>query len=63
MTAILQASTGSGLPVILRYNPKAGHAAGRGRPFSKSVQDTAAELAFLLAQLGIEPDKDPNPGS
>ena len=56
MTAILQASTSSGLPVILRYSPKAGHAAGRGRPFSKSVQDTAAELAFLLGQLGVGAD-------
>ncbi len=55
MTARLQNATSSGLSVILRYDPKAGHAAGRGRPFSKAVEDTAAELTFLLAQLGLHP--------
>jgi len=53
MTAQLQASTRSGLPVILRYDPKAGHAAGRGRPLSLAVEDTAMELAFVMMQLGM----------
>lgn len=51
MTAILQWATGSGLPVVLRYDPKAGHAAGRGKPFSQRVEEQAEELTFLLQQL------------
>ncbi|MGD8698538.1 MAG: prolyl oligopeptidase family serine peptidase, partial [Gemmatimonadales bacterium] len=53
MTARLQAATSSGLPVVLRYDPKGGHAANRGRPFSKIVDDNAAELAFILQQIGV----------
>ncbi len=53
MTARLQAATRSGLPVVLRYDPKGGHAANRGRPFSKIVEDSAAELAFVLQQVGV----------
>lgn len=52
-TARLQAATTSGHPVILRYHPKAGHAANRGLPFSRRVQDTAAELAFVMRELGL----------
>jgi len=51
--ARLQAATSSGLPVILRYHPKAGHAAGRGLPFSRRLEDAALELTFLMAQLGM----------
>lgn len=51
--ARLQASTTSGRPVILRYHPKAGHAANRGLPFSRRVEDTAMELAFLMTQTGL----------
>jgi prolyl oligopeptidase len=54
MTARLQAATSSGLPVILRYHPKAGHAASRGLPLSRNIEDRATELAFLLSQLGVE---------
>jgi len=53
LAARLQASTSSGRPVILRYHAKAGHAAGRGLPFSRRLEDTAMELAFLLSQLGM----------
>lgn len=52
-TARLQASTTSGRPVILRYDPKGGHAANYGRPFSRRVQATAAELAFMMRELGL----------
>jgi prolyl oligopeptidase len=52
-TARLQASSTSGRPVILRYHPKAGHAANRGLPFSRRIQDTAAELAFMMRELGL----------
>ena len=50
MTARLQAASTSGLPVILDYDPRAGHAGGRA--FSRNVRNTAMELAFLLQQLG-----------
>jgi prolyl oligopeptidase len=52
-TARLQASSTSGRPVILRYHAKAGHAANRGLPFSRRIEDTAAELAFMMRELGL----------
>jgi len=54
LTARLQAATSSGLPVILRYHPQAGHAAERGLPVSRNVEDAAMELAFLFAMLGVD---------
>ncbi len=48
MTARMQAATASGLPVILRDHPRAGHAGGRRR-----VEDRAMETAFLMMQLGL----------
>ena len=53
MTARLQAASKSGLPVILYYDTKGGHAAGRGRPMSLRVEDSARELTFLMQQLGM----------
>ncbi|MCG6956447.1 MAG: prolyl oligopeptidase family serine peptidase [Gemmatimonadetes bacterium] len=55
MTARLQAATSSGRPVILFYDEKGGHAAGRGRPLSLRIEDTARELAFLAEQVGLAP--------
>ncbi len=55
MAARLQAATSSGLPVILDYDPRMGHAGGR--TFSRSVRNTAMELAFLLGQLGVEEEE------
>jgi len=54
MTARLQAATGSGLPVILWYDEMGGHAAGRGRPTSLRIEDTARELTFMAQQLGLQ---------
>jgi len=51
MAARLQAATTSGRPVILRYHPKAGHAANYGMPVSRTVEDMAMELAFLLGEV------------
>ena len=56
MAARLQAATGSGLPVILDYDSRMGHAGGR--TFSRSVRNSAMELAFLLGQLGVEREVD-----
>ncbi len=53
MTASLQEATRSGLPIILHYDPKQGHAANRGRPMSSAIDDSAMELTFLLTQLGV----------
>ena len=58
-TARLQAASTSGRPVFLRYHPKAGHAAERGLPFSVRVQETAAELAFFMRELGLAPPAAP----
>ena len=52
MAARLQAATGSGLPVILDYDARTGHAGGR--TFSRNVRNAAMELAFLLQQLGAD---------
>ena len=49
MAARLQAATASGLPVILDYDPRAGHAGGR--TFSRNVRNAAMELAFLMGQV------------
>jgi prolyl oligopeptidase len=51
MTALLQASTVSGPPILLRYDTKAGHS--RGLPIGKQIDDLTDELAFLYWQLGV----------
>jgi prolyl oligopeptidase len=56
-TARLQAATRSGLPVILHYDERMGHAGGRGT--SHIVRDAAMELAFLLRQLGADTTATP----
>ena len=53
MAARLQAATSSGLPVILRYHPYAGHAASRGLPLSQRIEAVAAEATFLMSQTGL----------
>ena len=58
MTAALQWATRSGLPVVLRYDTKAGHAARRGKPFSQYIEDTAMELTFLLQMVGATGEVD-----
>lgn len=50
MAALLQSATGSGHPVLLRYDTKFGHTSSL--PVSKQVEDMAAELRFLLWQTG-----------
>ncbi len=51
MTALLQTSTGSGRPILLHYDTKAGHAGGK--PVSKQIEDGADETHFLFWQLGM----------
>jgi prolyl oligopeptidase len=49
MAALMQASTGSDRPVLLRYDTKAGHSAGL--PVSKQVEEGTDVLSFLLAEV------------
>jgi prolyl oligopeptidase len=51
MTALMQASTGSGRPVLLHYDTQLGHS-GSGKPVGKQIDDLTVELTFLYWQLG-----------
>jgi prolyl oligopeptidase len=51
MAALLQASTGSDRPVLLRVETRAGH--GAGKPISKRIDEQAQMYSFLLWQLGL----------
>jgi prolyl oligopeptidase len=53
MAALLQATSGSGRPVLLHYDTKAGHSGGL--PASKVIEDLTNEMLFLFWQLGITP--------
>ncbi|MGH7150586.1 MAG: prolyl oligopeptidase family serine peptidase, partial [Planctomycetota bacterium] len=53
MCARLQAASASGRPVLLRHDSKTGHSGGK--PTARQVEDLADELAFLFAELGVEP--------
>jgi len=52
MAALLQASTGSDRPILLRTETRAGH--GVGKPLSKQIDEAADVWTFLLWQLGLE---------
>jgi len=49
MTALMQASTGSDKPVMIRYYTSAGHAGGQ--PVSEQIEELAETMSFLLWQL------------
>ena len=53
MTALLQAATGSQLPVLLRYDTTLGHSGARA--VSMQIEEWADELAFLFWQLDVAP--------
>ncbi len=53
MTALMQADSTSGHPVLLHYDIKAGHAGGK--PIHQSIEDAADLLVFLASQLGVKP--------
>ena len=52
MTALVQASTGSDRPVLLRYDTKAGHSAGL--PVSKQVEELTDVLSFVMTETGAQ---------
>jgi len=49
MAALMQASTGSGEPVMIRYYTTAGHSGGQ--PVSEQIENLAEIMSFLLWQL------------
>ena len=54
MTALMQAATGSGRPVLLHYDTKLGHSGGK--PVSKQIDDLTDAFLFLRWQLGMTGD-------
>jgi prolyl oligopeptidase len=52
MTALLQASTASDRPVLLRYDTESGHSAGV--PLDRQISEASDELTFLAWQLGMQ---------
>jgi prolyl oligopeptidase len=52
MTALLQAATSSGKPILLRTEIRAGH--GIGKPLSKQIDEATDVWTFLVWQLGLE---------
>jgi prolyl oligopeptidase len=52
MAALMQTNSTSGLPVILHYDTKSGHAGGK--PVNKSIDDATDLLLFLSSQLGVK---------
>jgi prolyl oligopeptidase len=56
MTALVQASSSSGKPVILDYDTKAGHSGGK--PVDRMIEDLTNTYAFALAETGVLPIKE-----
>ena len=54
MTALLQAATSAPIaerPILLKYDTEAGHSGGL--PITKTIDDTALRLQFVMWQLGM----------
>jgi len=51
MAALMQASTGSDKPVLLKYDTETGHSGGM--PVEKQIEDSADAFSFLFWQLGM----------
>jgi len=52
MTALVQASTGSDRPVLLDYDTKSGHSAGK--PINEVIDDETNWMSFLLFETGVK---------
>jgi len=50
MTALLQADSSSGRPVLLHYSVSGGHSAGVG--VEQKIQDVTDQLTFLWTETG-----------
>jgi prolyl oligopeptidase len=55
MAALMQASTSSGKPIMLRVEGKAGH--GQGKPVNKVIEEVVEEWSFVYRALGIRPSR------
>jgi len=51
MTALLQAASSSGRPILLRLEEKAGH--GAGKPVSKVLEELVDTWSFVFEELGV----------
>lgn len=51
MAALIQASTSSDSPILLRIEGKAGH--GQGKPVAKRVEELVEEWSFVFKALGL----------
>ena len=51
MTALMQASQGGSNPILLHYDTKAGHSAGRS--ITRVIGDLTDEYSFVFWQLGV----------
>jgi prolyl oligopeptidase len=51
MAALMQSANGSGKPVLLQYDTRAGHSGGK--PVARVIEDLRDELSFLYWQLGV----------
>ncbi len=61
MTAQLQAASGSGHPVLLRLEARAGH--GAGKPLSKVLDELTDTWSFVFSEVGVEVSPDTEPRS
>jgi prolyl oligopeptidase len=53
MCALLQADTGSDKPILLHYDMKTGHSAGK--PINKQIDDQADIFSFVFKELSMTP--------
>ena len=59
MTALMQASSGSDDPILLRYHTRAGHSGGQ--PVSQRIDEMVDTVSFLLWRAGREPNARRSP--
>jgi prolyl oligopeptidase len=59
--ATMQEDQAADAPVLIRIETRAGH--GAGKPITKSIEELTDEFAFLVANLGMNPNPFPSGGS
>jgi prolyl oligopeptidase len=57
--ATMQEDQSADAPVLIRIETRAGH--GAGKPITKAIEELTDEFAFLVANLGINPNPFPTP--
>ena len=58
--ATMQEDQAADAPVLIRIETRAGH--GAGKPITKSIEELTDEFAFLVANLGMNPNPFPAAG-